>query len=225
MLQNRVDPFGEVVADSARGTLMGNRGGCSHDDRQQLTRARWTSARWIACRLEFRGRWRAVMQPHRYTELFFLDEATALAAGHRPCAQCRWADFNAFKLAWIEGNAEAGVRADDSIDAIDRWLHRERVGRDRRKRTYRAQLVDLPSGTMVTIDGAERQALLWWSGALYPWSFAGYREPIGPPAQADVTVLTPRSIVEALRAGYLPAIHPSLGVASGQARTEGPAVL
>jgi hypothetical protein len=208
-LQNRVDPFGEIVADPARGMLMGNRGGCFHDEQQQLTHARWATARWIACRLEFRGRWRPVMQPRRYTELFFLDEATALAAGHRPCAQCRWADFSAFKRAWIQGNPESQLQVDGSIDAIDLQLQHERVGRDRRKRTFRASLAGLPSGTMVAGDGASR-ALLLWDGRLYPWSFAGYGAPVALPAGVAVTVLTPQSIVAALCAGYRPETHSSL---------------
>jgi hypothetical protein len=210
--QNRVSPFGEIVADPARGTLMGNRGGCFHNERQQLTHARWKGRRWIACRLEFRGRWRAVMQPNLYTELFFLDEATALAAGHRPCAQCRWSDFVRFKAAWLQANPQAGLESASSIDGIDAYLHRERVAGRQQKRTYRAALASIPAGAMVTLDRSTEQAYLMWKGRLFPWSFNGYAEPIAEPLDEEVIVLTPRSIVAAIAAGYAPAVHPSLGL-------------
>jgi hypothetical protein len=209
-LQNRVDPFGQVVRTSARGSLMGNRGGCFHDADQELTRSRWKSRRWIACVLSFRGRWRPVMQPQRYTELFFLDEATALAAGHRPCAQCRWADFNRFKSAWLLGNSQHGLRGHDSIDAIDLHLQHERIDRRERKVIYRAVLGTLPSGTVIALDEPTSAAHLVWGDRLYRWSFEGYLNPIALTPRREVMVLTPISVVRAMTAGYEPWIHSSL---------------
>jgi len=209
-LQNRVDPFGEIVRTSARGALMGNRGGCFHDAGQELTRSRWKSRRWIACVLSFRGRWRPVMQPHRYTELFFLDEATALAAGHRPCAQCRWADFNRFKAAWLLGNAQHGLNRRDSIDAIDLHLQRERIDRRGRKVVYCAAIDSLPNWTMVALDDRATVAHIIWGGRLYRWSFEGYLDPIDLSRGREVEVLTPVSVVKAIAAGYEPAVHHSL---------------
>jgi len=209
-LQNRVDPFGSIVATPERGTLMGNRGGCFHDVHQELTRSRWKGRGWIACVLEFRGRRRAVMQPNRYTELFFLDEATALAAGHRPCAQCRWADFSRFKAAWLAGNPGYGLTSHDSIDEIDIHLHRERVDRRRRKVSFRATIDGLPEGSMIALDGSPGTAYLVWRGSLFRWSFEGYDRSARVPNVSEVAVLTPRSIVAAIGAGYTPAIHASL---------------
>jgi hypothetical protein len=209
-LQNRVDPFGQVVRTSARGSLMGNRGGCFHDADQELTRSRWKSRRWIACVLSFRGRWRPVMQPQRYTELFFLDEATALAAGHRPCAQCRWADFNRFKSAWLLGNSQHGLSGHDSIDAIDLHLQHERIDRRERKVIYRAVLGTLPSGTVIALDEPTSAAHLVWGDRLYRWSFEGYLNPIALTPRREVMVLTPISVVRAMTAGYEPWIHSSL---------------
>jgi hypothetical protein len=205
-LQNRVTPFGEIVAQPARGTLMGNRGGCLHRPDQTLGRRRWVSERWITCLLEFRGWHREVMQPGRYTELFFLDEATALAAGHRPCALCRRTDFEHFRKAWVAGNPAANLQPTSSISAIDRVLHGERCGPGGAKVTFRAKLGDLPRGTIVALDAG---AALWQEGRLFTWSFEGYGA--GTPADPgrSVDVLTPRSTVGALAAGYLAGVHPS----------------
>ncbi len=208
-LQNRVTPFGEIVAVPQRGTLMGNRGGRFHTPDKKLTRRRWVSRRWIACVLQFKGRHREVMAPDRYTELFFLDEATALAAGHRPCRECRRADFERFREAWLRGNPALGVSPDASIDEIDRVLHAERVGPGGAKVTFTAPLGDLPDGVLVARGGA---AFLVAGGALWEWSPAGYtgRRPLAP--EAEATVLTPRSAVRAITAGYRPAVHPSAPV-------------
>jgi hypothetical protein len=130
-LQNRVTPFGELLATECRGTLMGNRG-CLHDDQQQIRRP-FAGKRWIICVLEFRGRYRRVMTPRRYTELFFLDEATALAAGHRPCAECQHARYLVFREIWAEANPDL-VGASFSADAMDGVLHAERLDSRRRKR-------------------------------------------------------------------------------------------
>jgi hypothetical protein len=197
-LQNRVTPFGELVAVAGRGLLMGNRG-VLHDETQRIVRP-WQVRRWIACVTEFRGRHRAVMQPRRYTELFFLDEATAFAAGHRPCRECRYADYQRFRSLWetVHG-APAGA------DAMDRVLHAERLD-GRRKRTHRARLADLPDGAYVALDGA---AWLVWRGDLLAWSDAGYAERRSRPRNAGVDVLTPPSVVAILAAGYAVEPHPT----------------
>ena len=208
--QNRVDPFGELVAVPERGTLMGNRG-ILHDAEGRIGR-RWATRAWIACLLEFKGRRRTPMAPGSYTELFFLDEATALAAGHRPCAECRRADFLRFRTAWLAGNPGYGLLPAARIAEVDRVLHGERVdgaGRRVRKRTWRARLAELPDGVLVVRDAEPDVPRLLWRGGLRAWSFAGYRA--SGPAAADevVTVLTPPSTVAAIRAGYAPTVHAS----------------
>lgn len=217
-LQNRVDPFGEIHAATARGTLMGNRGGCMHTGDQRLTGRPWVSSRWIACRLEFRGWHREVMQPGRYTELFFLDEATAFAAGHRPCMLCRKADARQFFDAWCAANRHGNPL--DGVSDLDRALHAERVDpRTHRQRTRRIPIRDLPDGAMLTLDFAPGTPLLAWDGALWPWSFAGYGQPLAPRDSLlsdGGTLLTPPSVVEAFRAGYRPAVHPSRGAGRGR---------
>src|SRR6266849_1342142 len=145
-LQNRVDPFGNIFRTSARGTMMGNRGGALHNADREIVR-RYKSRRWIACVLEFRDRHRSVRSPGRYTELFFLDEAVAFAAGHRPCAECRRERFNAFKNAWKPNES---LRA----PAIDAELHRTRLDTRGTKRTYEAALDSLPNGCFVQLDGS-----------------------------------------------------------------------
>jgi hypothetical protein len=154
--QNRVTPFGEIVAVSERGKVMGNRG-LLHDRAGQIRRP-WQVKRWLLCRLEFRGRRRVVMAPGRYTELFFLDEATGLAAGHRPCFECRRSSFAAFADACRSGNVGIGR---PRASAIDERLHADRVGPGRSKRTFRAAVADLPDGVFVTFEeGGERAHLL-----------------------------------------------------------------
>jgi hypothetical protein len=206
-LQNRVTPLGELIAVPARGLVYGNRG-CLHDAQGRIRRSH-AVRRWIACRLQFRGWQRApLMQPGRFTELFFLDEATALAAGHRPCGECRRADYRRFKRAWFAGNPERGLAGSAPIGAIDRELHRDRLTSDGRQRTFRADIETLPDGVFV---GREDPAtpLLIWRGALWPWSPEGYGDPETKPDADLVTVLTPRSTVRALAAGYTPDVDAS----------------
>jgi hypothetical protein len=210
-LENRVTPFGEIVAVPERGTFMGNRGGCFHTAARTLTSRRWASRRWIVCLLEFKGRKREVMAPHHYTELFFLDEATALAAGHRPCAECRRTDHHRFKDAWLRGNASRGLPADVRIDEIDRVLHGERLAAGGLKVTFRAPLGELPDGTFVVLDEAPSAAYLLARGALWRWAPGGYAGPVPRKAEPDVIVLTPRSTVDAIAAGYWPSAHESIG--------------
>jgi hypothetical protein len=206
--QNRVMPAGQLIATAARGTLLGNRG-VLHDEHGQIRRL-YQSKRWIYCQLSFKGRWRQVMTPNRYTELFFLDEATALAAGHRPCAECLRPCFNEFQRLWAEANPEVAGRAKPPVNVIDGVLHKERVqfSRHPEKVTYTAPLAALPSGTFIAFDLTD-PAYLVLPDRLLSWTVAGYREPMARPAETRVQVLTPRSIVRTLAQGYVPTLHPS----------------
>ncbi|MGP0074937.1 MAG: hypothetical protein ACLPWF_23755 [Bryobacteraceae bacterium] len=203
-LQNRVDPFGNIFRSPARGTFMGNRGGALHNDNREIVRS-FKSRRWITCVLEFRGRYRRVMSPRRYTELFFLDEAVAFAAGHRPCAECRRERFNAFKKAWQRAN-QRDQNDPPGADEMDAELHRKRIDERRTKRTYEAALGSLPNGCFVQIEG---HAYLVWDDALLLWTPECYSTRIGKPTNLTATVLTPRPIVECFRQGYVPEIHHS----------------
>jgi hypothetical protein len=206
--QNRVDPFGQIVATPVHGTLMGNRG-CLHDAGDHPLR-QYQCRRWIICVLDFKDRKRQPMPPGHYTSLFFLDEATALAAGHRPCAECQRARFTIFRTHWAAANPELAGRITPPADTIDTALHCERISdhryqRDKVKRTYTERLESLPDGVMVTLE-ANNTPYLVCADALYPWRFEGYGQPIMRPA-THVQVLTPRSIVRAIRHGYQPGIH------------------
>lgn len=202
-LQNRVTPYGQIVALPGRGLVVGNRG-VIHDEARRIVR-QWKVRRWIACRLEFKGRRRTLMQPRRWTELFFLDEATAFAAGHRPWAECRREDFQKFVQLWMVCHGGSG-RADE----VDRRLHADRLCEFKRKKTYRDDVARLPPGTYVVLDG--------FSGLLvgdrfYAWSDSGYVWWRPRPRRGKVEVLTPRAIVGVLRAGYVRSLHPSLQTA------------
>ena len=162
-LQNRVAPDGTIFATPERGMLMGNRGGQMHDHARRLTSRRWVSRQWISCVLHYKDRQETIMAPGRYTQLFFLDEATALAAGHRPCALCRRADFLTFMQHW---QALHGLGERPKVAAVDSQLHQERIGEDRGKRTYTSPLATLPSGVMVaSADGHTcTGAASYWRG-------------------------------------------------------------
>ena len=203
--QNRVNPFGELIATPARGKFMGNRG-VLHDGHGQLTTKRWTHNHWIICLTEFKGEKRPLMSPGCYTELFFLDEATALAAGHRPCAECRREDFNRYKRAWIDGNLIEGLDGFVGVGTIDQVLHRERVNRDREKVCYSAALGDLPDGVVVALPDTPELASLIWKEQLWAWAPGGYGSPIKYDRATVVNVLTPESTVKAISAGYLPQV-------------------
>jgi PAS domain-containing protein len=194
--QNRVLPTGEIVALPFRGAWMGNRG-ILHDEAGRLGRATWRHPHWIICRLQFKGRRRPIMAPRRYTELFFFDEAVALAAGHRPCAECRRDAFNAYRAAW----AKAHACSPPSAAGIDDALHAARIDRrDRRQATYRATLGTLPDGVFVRDAGGTPSLL--WNGLLHPYLGAGYGPPESSASSADFEVLTPAPSVRALLAGY-----------------------
>jgi hypothetical protein len=208
-LQNRVTPWGEIVALPERGLFMGNRG-CLHDGQRHVTK-RWARLPWVTCALVFKDRHRQVMTPGQYTELFFLDEATALAAGHRPCATCRRDAYDTFKVYWLAANRDLAATTDGSMEAIDRLLHAERVDAAGRKRTWPARLRELPDGAMVVREGT-REPLLVLGGAVHPWTSAGYGPRLALAADTPVQVLTPPSVVKVLARGYRPALHPSVKV-------------
>lgn len=204
-LQNRVTPGGEIVAAPERGAFMGNRG-VLHDDTKRLGRRRWALKAWLICRLEFRGRRRVVMTPRRYTELFFFDEATAIAAGHRPCYECRRDAFHAWQNAW---RAAAELDKPPPAPVMDKQLHRERVDpKSRAQRRWNAQIGALPDGAFIEFDGAAHLIL---DGAPRRWSWRGYGPAFRVAPGEIVTVLTPPASVLVLKAGYRPWLHPSCG--------------
>src|SRR6185369_8147350 len=199
-LQNRVTPSGDIIATPHRGMFTGNRG-IIHDPATKTLTRRWASQAWLTCLCEFRDRRREVMGGRSWTELFFLDEATALSAGHRPCFFCRRDDAVRFRAAWEEGNGLRRVLARD----IDTVLHRERLS-NRKKRLHAlpASLPELPDGAMVQ-QGT--QSFLIVQGRALKWSPAGYRN--APGAIADAMLLTPPSTLRALSTGYRPVLHES----------------
>jgi hypothetical protein len=197
-LQSRVDPFGNLFATSARGTLMGNRGGRIHDAHKKLGARRWSSRQWICCVLDFKNRHRKVWGDS-YTELFFLDEVTAFAAGHRPCFECRRKDAERF-AALFSGKPKRA-----SAPSMDLVLHAERLD-GKTKRTYRGGIDVLPDGAMIARDG---EVFAVRGKHLLRWSPNGYDAPRSRPRGIDVDVLTPPSILKVLAAGYAPFWHPS----------------
>lgn len=204
--QNRVTPYGELVAVDARGTFMGNRG-CLHDADGVIRRS-YQGKRWIICVLSFKGRRQAIMAPGHYTQVFFTDEATALAAGHRPCAECQRQRFQAYRAAWARGNPAQASSARPGADEIDAALHAERLTAQGRQMTFTADLAELPDGCFVTIEG-ETAPFLVFGAHLLRWAPAGYDLARPRPARQTVAVLTPQSTARALGAGYMPVLHPT----------------
>jgi len=200
-LQNRVSPFGDIAAVSARGFFMGNRGGRFHSDAKTLTARRWASRQWICCVLDFKGRHRDVWG-RSYTELFFLDEPTALAAGHRPCFECRRNDAEAFAGKW---RAACGLGTRPYAGEMDEVLHGERL-RGRAKRLHRRTIDELPDSAFVALEGA---AFAVRGDALLRWTPQGYGPRTPRPRRIAVDVLTPPAILAVLSAGYQPRWHPS----------------
>ena len=197
-LQNRVLPTGEIVADPARGLFTGNRG-ILHRPDGTLGISRWKHPHWVCCRLSFKDRYHGTMPERGWTALFFLDEAVALAAGHRPCHECRRADALLFRAAW-----EDAMGPVDRLADIDKILHQARVTRTRQQVRHEAEAETLPDGTFILFP----DPVLICGTAIYPFTSAGYgakrRRPKG-----TVTVLTPEPTVRALAAGYRPVLHPN----------------
>lgn len=179
--------------------MMGNRG-ILHDDNKRIVRYSQVR-RWIACRTEFKGIRRVIMRPHSWTELFFLDEATAFAAGHRPCAECRRPDYRRYCELWA-----TCFGGPVGADIIDLQLQTDRLAAPRTKRTYKSRLADLPDGAFIADDD---RAWLVWGDSLFGWSPVGYTERRKRSEDREIDVLTPKSTVAIMSAGYLPTIHPS----------------
>jgi hypothetical protein len=204
-LQNRVNPYGKIVETKARGEWMGNRG-LLHNENKEIIRPYKLKA-WITCLLQFKGRHSEIMTPNRYTELFFLDEATAFAAGHRPCFECRREDYNKFKSLWIKGNPSYNFSPKTSIEAVDNILHHERINDDGSKKTFTADIRSLPVGTFISI---ENEPYLIVDNQLFLWTAGGYTNKRSLLHKHEVSVLTPKSVVNTFRAGYVPQMKLSL---------------
>ena len=201
-LQNRVAPTGDILADPSKaGIVMGNRG-ILHDGDKTLGQSRWRHKAWIICVTSFKDFRRELMAPGQYTELFFLDEAVAIAAGHRPCSLCRRAAFQAYFSA-----IEPLMTDKPSASALDALLHRSRVNpANRRQIVHQEEAHDLPQGAFIAHDGA---SWLVWNDGIHRFTFEGYTER-RPLPDGRLTVLTPRPSLEALRGGYVPVVHPSI---------------
>ncbi|WP_207064024.1 hypothetical protein [Motiliproteus sp. SC1-56] len=199
--QNRVTPHGEIVAVDARGTVMGNRGNL-HDSRGNIVRS-YSRKAWISCKLDYAGRQRQVMSPGQYTELFFLDEATALAAGHRPCGTCERNRLNEFRQAW---SAERPTES-YSLEDIDKALHEDRSSIGGSRRLWEAEVKDLPEGVFIVSDSGDLSTWLLWKGCFHRWSHDGYAETRTIAGSKVVKVLTPPSLVALMKRGYLPRVH------------------
>ena len=200
--QNRVTPESRIIADPARGDRMGNRGVLHDEDGNIVAPVRHRN--WVCCVLRFKDRRRTIMRPGCYTELFFLDEATALSAGHRPCGECRRADYERFRAAWALATGTL-----PSAKEMDAALHPARVVPRRRTQvTHEADMAALPDGAFIRWQ--DRPALVL-GDTLRPWTPSGYDPAVARPARGSVTVLTPAPTIAVLRAGYRPALHATAG--------------
>lgn len=204
-LQNRVTPFGEIITSTSRGTWMGNRG-VLHKHKQIVVPYKLLN--WITCVLQYHGIRRQVMADGRYTELFFLDEATSFAAGHRPCAECRRADYTRFKNLWLEANKDHYKLPDHTMKSIDKVNHAERMDASGQKKWYTGRLSDLPAGVFVQQETGP-DAYLYMNGQLLRWTEFGYEAPFTLPPVTLVKVLTPKSYVRSFAKGYIPHVHDS----------------
>jgi len=203
--QNKVNPWGEIRAVASRGLFLGNRG-VLHNENQQIVASHRIKG-WVTCLLEFKGRKRQIMMPKRYTELFFLDEATAFSAGHRPCAECRRKRYNEFKEKWIEANGELLQGKKTTAPNMDNIIHQERIS-NKQKVTYHSTLNSLPDGTMIEINS---KAYLIWESNLFQWSFSGYsKSDLEYTPEDEVIVLTPKSYVKTFSKGFIPEVHESI---------------
>jgi hypothetical protein len=201
MLQNRVDPLGNFIKTTARGVWMGNRG-VIHNEQKEITHP-FKHKAWITCVLDFKGRHRMVMTPNRWTELFFLDEATAFAAGHRPCFECRREDAKKFKASWIEGNPGYNFTMSTSINRIDEIIHRERIDDQKKKVLHQRHSSSLPEGTFILLN---QDPYVTINGQLVRWTPFGYEERCDIPTKTSLDVITPVSIVNAFLVGYKPQV-------------------
>lgn len=200
--QNRVNPWGKLHRSSVRGAWLGNRG-VLHNEAKEII-APWRHKAWIICSLDFKGRKREVFSPNSYSELFFLDEATALSAGHRPCGECRKDRFDEFKAAWIEVN---DYKTSPPVKQLDKQLHAERAIRGGGKVTFEMEFSQVPEGAFIEIGN---DAFLVWKGQLKRWSFQGYKSyEVELKSNDLVKVLTPLSIVRILQYGFSPQVHDS----------------
>lgn len=202
-LQNRVTPFGNIIESSSRGMWMGNRG-VIHRNKKILTP--FKTINWITCVLKYYNVRRAVMTDGRYTELFFLDEATSFAAGHRPCAECRRGDYTHFKKLWIDANKNFYNLPDFTMKSIDKLNHQERITPNGEKITFSEQLSALPNGVIVQQQTGE-DCFLYFNKKLLKWTEHGYTAIFELPAETRVQVLTPKSYVRTFALGYVPGIH------------------
>ncbi|GAB0109486.1 hypothetical protein [Pseudoalteromonas distincta] len=204
-LQNRVTPSGRLESTSARGAWLGNRGILHNKDKKIVSP--WKHQAWVTCKLNYKGIKRDIFSPNKYSELFFIDEVTALSAGHRPCGGCRKVRYNEFKLAWCNANLDNAVN-NISITTIDKKLHAERAIRGGEKVTYNEVFEKLPAGTFISINTVPH---LIWDNKIYPWTHYGYNKPISAiPLNKIVEVLTPVSIVIMFKKGFIPQVHPSI---------------
>lgn len=203
--QNKVDPWGNLNAVKSRGMFLGNRG-VLHNEHQEIIASHRIKG-WVTCLLEFKDRKRKIMTPKRYTELFFLDEATAFSAGHRPCAECRRKRYNDFKEKWLEANGEKLQGKKTTAPNMDNIIHEERISK-KQKVTYTSALGSLPDGTMIDINS---KTYLLWESKLFEWSCSGYTESdIVPHENKQVIVLTPKSYVKTFSNGFVPEVHESI---------------
>jgi hypothetical protein len=208
-LQNRVTPFSTIIATPERGGFTGNRG-VIHNHQKQIIKHHAVKY-WITCVLEYKGKRRKLMTPNRWTELFFLDEATAFAAGHRPCGFCRHADFKRFKQLWLQANGKKyGISENVKMDVIDNCIHTERLDKNNLQKTFTAILNTLPNGVFIKLNN-NAAAYLWYGQQLYQWSFGGYQKITAVDTNQAVQVLTPASYVEVFRLGYEVQVHVSVG--------------
>lgn len=203
--QNRVTPHGEIITTPERGMFMGNRGRI-HDAHKQITK-KWARNTWVTCSLLFNNRHREIMSSESYTELFFLDEVTSLAAGHRPCGTCRNEDSKRFKSLWLSSNPILAAISGTSMAKIDKELHSERVDSNRKKKVWFTTIGELPDGTMIEQENLPK---LIWKGYLYNWTSGGYTEHQILQPGMNVKVLTPPSFVNVLKMGYIPMVHPTV---------------
>jgi hypothetical protein len=203
-LQNRIDPWGRLNAVPQRGTLMGNRG-TLHDEHKRIVR-QWKRKAWVTCLLSYDDTKRIPFSPGNYSELFFLDEATAFAAGHRPCNTCQRERHAEFKSAWLKANRPTSIDAFVKVSEIDDALHSERMVPEGVKRTHETALAELPAGTIFAHQGA---AFLVWKQGLLKWTFDGYSTAKAISPDTVVTVLTPKSIFQMYKLGFLPQVHAS----------------